>query len=121
VTAVDDELLVGFLHRMMARHAASQLFLFGPAGEPFWAARTPIHPWELTILSEAIDLLQALEADRARPFAAVDPRRRFHVAALDFREDLYVVVFDDGLEPKAAEARVACLAPRLRDDVGAHS
>ena len=32
------------LHTLLGRHGALQVFLFGPAGEPFWCARKPLAP-----------------------------------------------------------------------------
>ena len=112
--SVTDAFLTGLLHRLLSRHGGSQVFLFGAEGDPFWAARTPLDPSELTLLREALDLIEALEENRPKPFVGHDPGRRFTVAALDSQEDLYVVVFADGPDREAAEARVVAMRNELR-------
>ncbi len=111
-----DEFLVSLLHRIQQR-LGGQVFLFGPDGDPFWAARTPLDRGELGALREALELLEATESRVPRPFVARDERGRFVVAALEKATSLYVVLFAEGPAPLAAEARVAAareeLAPYL--------
>lgn len=100
------------LQRLLARHGGRQLFLFGSAGQPFWAAREPVEAHELQVLDAALFLLERLERSRPKPFFSYDPRARFLVAALDAEEDLYFVVLDD-TGPEVAEARVGILRGEL--------
>ena len=116
------------LRRLLAKYGGRQLFLFGPQGEPFWAARVPIEPDEFTLFKGALRVIEQLEATRPRPFFAVDPRNRFIVAALDEAHDLYFIVLlaehEPEPEPEAAvlsqpvptraiEERVALLREEL--------
>lgn len=110
---VTDAFLIGLLHRLMSRHGGTQVFLFGGDGDPFWAARTPLHQSELRLLSDALDLIERLEKDRPKPFIGHDPNGRFTFAALDGRADLYVVVFAEGPDREAAEARVVAMRDEL--------
>jgi hypothetical protein len=116
---VDAAALVdGVLGRALAQGGGRQIFLFGGAGDPFWAARNPVEPDELERLSEALGLIERLEQTRAKPFFAYTPRRDLLVAALDAREDLYIVVLDAGPDTEAAEARVALIREELAPHVG---
>ena len=112
---VTDAFLTGLLHRLMARHGGTQVFLFGGEGDPFWAARTPLSHSELRLLGEAVDLLQSIEGTRPKPFVGHDASGRFTVAALDAKEDLYVVVVADGPDRAVAEARVVAMRSGLAD------
>lgn len=100
------------LQRLLVRHGGRQLFLFGPSGDPFWAARTPVSARELEVLDAALLLLERLELSRPKPFFSYDPNAGFLVAALDAAEDLYFVVLDDA-GPEAAEARAGILRGEL--------
>jgi hypothetical protein len=100
------------LQRLLARHGGRQLFLFGPDGDPFWAARSPVEARELDVLDAALSLLERLERSRPKPFFSYDPDAGFLVAALDAVEDLYFVVLDDA-GPEVAEARVGILRGEL--------
>src|SRR5438045_2193496 len=42
-----DQELLPLLHGLLAQHGGTQIFLFGPEGLPFWAARTPLARREL--------------------------------------------------------------------------
>jgi hypothetical protein len=100
------------LQRLLARHGGRQLFLFGAAGDPFWAARNPVESHELEALDAALHLLERLERSRPKPFFSYDGGAGFLVAALDAAEDLYFVVLDDA-GPEVAEARVAIIRSEL--------
>ena len=100
---------------MIARHGGGQVFLFGPEGQPFWASRLPVQRSELTLLRDALDLIERLEAQLPRPFLSSDPGGRFVVAALDTTHDLYVVRFG-GPDRVAAEARVVAIRDDLADE-----
>ena len=102
------------LKRVVARHGATQAFLFGPSGQPFWAANTPVANGELPVLSAALDLLESLEAAHSRPFMAHDPAGRFIVAALDSQEEFFLVVISVDPDRHAAEARVAAMRRDLQ-------
>jgi hypothetical protein len=115
VSGADQASVVdALLRRLLARHGGRQIFLFGPAGEPFWAARLPVAEHDLDLLDRALALLAQLEASRPKPFFAHDRERRLVVAALDGSEDLYVVVLQDALDPQPAELRAAL----IRRDAG---
>ncbi|MBI2389522.1 MAG: hypothetical protein HYV09_07990 [Deltaproteobacteria bacterium] len=104
---ITDAFVVGLLHQLMARHRSSQVYLFGAEGEPFWAARMPLDESEIPLLSEAIDLIQAAEAEHPKPFIARDKEGRFIVGAIDATEDLYVVLVAPDREAAAAHAWVS--------------
>lgn len=108
-----DAFVTGLCHRILARHGGTQIFLFGPQGEPFWAARVPVQQEELLRLSEALDLIEATEALRPKPFLARDSLKGFTIAALDDRHDLYIVLFDEGPSRPAAEARIAAVLQEM--------
>jgi hypothetical protein len=108
-----DAFLTGLCHRILGRHGGTQIFLFGAKGEPFWAARVPVKQEELFLLSDALDLLEATEAHRPKPFLARDSLKGFTVAALDEQQDLYIVLFDEGPSRPAAEARVTAVLKEL--------
>lgn len=119
-----DQELLPLLHGLLARHGSTQIFLFGPDGAPFWAARTPLERRELTTLEKALELIEDTENKIRRPFIARDPAEAFTVAALDHRDDLYLVVVAEDPSSLAAEARVAAVrkslepvADRLRERV----
>jgi hypothetical protein len=97
------------LSRLLTRHGGRQIFLFGPAGEPFWAAHLPVAERDLDLLDRGLALLAQLEASRPKPFFAHDRERRLVVAALDGAEDLYVVVLQEALDPEPAELRAALI------------
>jgi hypothetical protein len=109
-------LLDAVLARLLARNGGRQIFVFGPDGAPFWAARVPVDPEEIGALERALKLIERLEATLPRPFFAYDDAHRLLVAALDARSDLYFVVLDDRGRDATA-ARVAAirldLAPHL--------
>ncbi len=107
VEPLTDAFVVGLLHRLMGRHRYSQVYLFGPAGEPFWAARMPLDELELPLLSEALDLIEAAESAHPKPFIAHDKHGRFVVGAIDASEDLYVVLVTPDREAAAAHAWVS--------------
>ena len=109
-----DSLVPALLKRALARHGGTQAFLFGPSGDPFWAARAPVAQAELGLLAEALDLLESLEEDHQRPFIGHDEGGRFVVAALDAAEDAYVVVLSTELDRLAAEARVVLMREELQ-------
>ena len=102
-----DPILDALLRRLLAKYGGRQLFLFGPEGEPFRAARVPIEPDDFELFKGALCVIEELEATRPRPFFSVDARNRFIVAALDERHDLYFVVLlgDGEPEPHAAVLR----------------
>lgn len=102
-----DAFLAGLAHRVLSRYGGTQIFIFGPRGEPFWAARVPVRQEELLLLSNALDLIEATESLRPKPFLARDSLKGFTVAALDERHDLYIVLFDEGRTGPVVEARVA--------------
>jgi len=105
------------LQRVLSRFAYRQVFLFGPSGDPFWAARLPVTEKELALLGAGTKLLERTEAERQRPFVALDVRRSLLVAALDEREDLYVVVLQDLSRGAPAETRVANLRSEMQADL----
>ena len=107
VEPLTDAFVVGLLHRLMGRHRYAQVYLFGPAGEPFWAVRMPLDESEIPLLSEALDLIEAAEAAHPKPFIAHDRHGRFVVGAIDASEDLYVVLVTPDREGTAAHARVS--------------
>jgi hypothetical protein len=94
------------LQRVLSVHGHRQIFLFGPTGEPFWAARLPVSAKELVLLDIGMRLLQEVERTRERPFVAYEPRHDLFTTALDAREDLYVVVLQDSRSGAPAEAVV---------------
>ncbi len=47
-----DGFLAAVSHRILSRYGGTQIFLFGPQGEPFWAARLPVRPEESHQLSQ---------------------------------------------------------------------
>ena len=53
-----DQELVPLLGQLLARNGGTQIFLFGPEGAPFWAARTPLEQRELKTLSAALELIE---------------------------------------------------------------
>lgn len=101
------------LHRLMSRYGGTQIFLFGPEGEPFWPARVPITQDELHLFAKALDFIERVEAELPKPFVAVDPEGRYTIALVGADFDLYVVVFVDEPDRLAAEARVY----RIRDEM----
>ena len=105
------------LRDVLKRHAAEQLFLFGPSGDPFWCARKPIRGNELFYLEQALGLIQAVEATKPKPFIDHDSAGRFSVAALGDDSDLYVVCVNPTPDRQAAEARVVELRDDLRPQV----
>lgn len=108
------DLFVGrVLHTLLGRHGALQVFLFGPAGEPFWCARKPLSREDMNILQHALDLIGRLEAEKPKPFICHDAGGRFSVAALGRDSDLFVVCVNFTPDRAAAEARVAL----VRDDL----
>lgn len=113
------------LRTWLGRGPYRQVFLFGPSGEPFWAARTPIAPEELALLERGVALLAEEEARRSRPFSSYDLERELFVTALDAREDLYVVVLCGAWHGPPAEvvarARAALAGdlPAIRAAIGA--
>ena len=116
---VDAAVLVDrVLGRALAQRGGRQIFLFGAAGDPFWAACNPVEPEELEQLDDALGLIERLEQTRPKPFFAYTPRRDLLVAALDAQEDLYIVVLDAGPDTEAAEARVAVIRQELGPHVG---
>ncbi|MGC4116891.1 MAG: hypothetical protein QM765_20480 [Myxococcales bacterium] len=112
-----DLFLGRVLHTLLGRHGAEQIFLFGPAGEPFWCARPPLTSDDLRTLQQALGLIERLEAERPKPFIGHDPGGRFSVAALGRDSDLHVVCVHDGVDAAVAEARVVqvrdALEPRV--------
>lgn len=106
--------LLDHLRRERVRLGASNVFLFGPAGDPFWAAWMPISRREVAILSDAIDALEAANAHRTKPYIGHDDERRYSFGALDTHE-LYFVLVMDVPAPDEAEARVADFRQRLRE------
>jgi hypothetical protein len=108
------------LRRLLARTGSRQVFLFGPEGEPFMAARLPIERAELAQLNHALDLLERMEeAHRPKPFLASDAEHGLLVAALDEQEDLYVVMLETDPEPEPVEARAAILRQEVDASVAA--
>ncbi|MBK8212273.1 MAG: hypothetical protein IPK71_00870 [Myxococcales bacterium] len=107
------------LQRVLSRFAYRQMFLFGPTGDPFWAARLPITEKELALLDAGTKLLASAEPERARPFVAHDMRRALLVAALDADEDLYAVVLQDLSRGSPVETRVANLRSEMQGDLPA--
>lgn len=105
------------LQRVLSRFAYRQMFLFGPKGDPFWAARLPITEKELALLDAGTKLLASSEVDHARPFVAHDMRRALLVAALDDAEDLYAVVLQDLSRGSPVETRVAHLRAEMLGDL----
>ena len=115
-----DELtvIVGLaLRAVLSAYRAEQLFLFGPDGNPFWAARTPVQPQELTILERALDLIAAVEGKRAKPFVARSSDAAFSIAALGEDSNLYLVVLASDSHGAPAEGRVALMRDKLRPAV----
>lgn len=104
---ITDAFVVGLLHRLIGRHRYTQIYLFGPAGEPFWAAQMPLDEAELPLLSEALDLIESAEAAHEKPFIAHDRQGRFVVAAIDGNEDLYVVLVTPDREADVKHAWVS--------------
>ena len=87
--------------------------LFGPSGDLFWAARTPIRRAEIRVLTTALDFIEAMSgATEAIP--GPPSGGPLHVAALGGFTDRYLVVlFEHTDENVGAEARVAT----IRDEV----
>jgi hypothetical protein len=104
---------------MIARFGGRQIFLFGPTGTPFWAARAPVSEADYNRLDVALALLERTEQERPRPFFAHDAANNLVVAALDEREDLYVVVLHDEVDPAPAEMRVGVLRQEFAGELGA--
>jgi hypothetical protein len=112
-----DAFVTRILNTILARHGGQQVFLFGPAGEPFWCARHPFPHSDLGILSEAVDLIERKAANSPKPFLGHDSAGRFTVAALGGDSDLYLVAVNEGPDRIAAEARVAKIRSDLVDKV----
>ncbi len=112
-----DAFVSRVLHHLLSRHTAEQVYLFGPAGEPFWCARTPLTPADLRLLEDALGLIGSLENARPKPFIGHDAAGRFSVAALATDSDLYVVCVNHGPDRLAAEARVALMRDELEPQV----
>jgi hypothetical protein len=108
-----DALAERVLRDVLKRHAATQLFLFGPSGEPFWCARKPVKNDDLFLLEKALGLIEAVEATKPKPFIDHDSAGRFSVAALGDDSDLYVVCINPMPDRQVAETRVV----ELRDDL----
>ena len=104
-----DAAVIQTLHALLSRFGVGQLFLFGADGEPFWPARTPVRPDEITLLDDALATIARLEATRAKPFAARSPDGRYTVAALAADCDLYIVVLDNAPTGDDAAARVTLI------------
>ncbi len=109
-----DALVARVLREVLKRHTAEQVFLFGPSGDPFWCARKPIRRDEMSILEQALSLIDAVEASRPKPFIDHDSSGRFSVAALGQDSDLYVVCVNPSPDRQVAEARVVDLRDDLR-------
>lgn len=108
-----DSFLLKLLNGVLTRFGGNQIFLFGPDGDPFWPARSPVQQSEIDLLSLAIDHLEGVERARPRPFLTHDPLGRFVAVGLGLAVPLYVVVLDDGPDPLVAERRIA----RVRDEI----
>src|SRR5262249_3290651 len=108
-----DQELLPLLHQLLAQHGGTQIFLFGPEGAPFWAARTPLARSELATLTSALELIEDTEQKVRRPFFARDAAGGFVVAALDHRDDLYLVVVAAEKDPASAEARAVAIRSSL--------
>lgn len=108
-----DALAERVLRDVLKRHAAEQVFLFGPSGDPFWCARKPVKRDELFLLEKALGLIEAVEATKPKPFIDHDSGGRFSVAALGDDSDLFVVSINPMPDRQVAEARVV----ELRDDL----
>jgi len=113
-----DALVTRVLNTMLARHRCQQLFLFGPAGDPFWCARTPLTNQDVNLLTAGLNLIEKTEDSRPKPFVGHDPLGRFAVAAIGGDSDLYFIVVNHVPDRAAAEATVPLirgeLAPELR-------
>ena len=121
--ATQAGLLDSLSEKLLRVHGGCQIFIFGPDGSPFWAARTP-EQHEIDRLSIALDLIEKLESSKPRPFAASDPKSGLVVDALDERNDLYFVIIRHDSEaaamPPPAEAVRKTLLPHvswLRDEL----
>jgi hypothetical protein len=109
--APETAALDALLRRLLSRHGGRQMFVFGHAGEPFWAAHVPLSPSDLAKLDHALALIESTERTRPKPFFVAEDH--LVVAALDEAADLYfVVLYEPG--PVAAEARVAAMRAELR-------
>ena len=107
------------LRRFLARYGARQVFVFGSTGEPFRAGRLPVEREELVGLQHALDLIEQMEAAaRPKPFFARDVENDLLVAALEEKEDIYVVVLGASDDGEPLEARVALLRAELVPYVG---
>ncbi|MHB1847146.1 MAG: hypothetical protein ACYCWW_20165 [Deltaproteobacteria bacterium] len=112
-----DAFISAVLTRVLSHVGVEQLFLFGPEGDPFWAARIPLQHADLRLLLAALDLLESTEAEHEKPFVASDPNGRFTVAAFDANEDIYVVLVNDQATGLPAEARVSLAREAIRPHV----
>lgn len=66
-------IIAALLQRALSVDGTRQVFVFGPEGAPFWAAKTPILPEDLLRLDRALTLIEKLETSRPRPFFAHAP------------------------------------------------
>lgn len=112
-TPEPDTVLTALLQRLLSRYGGRQLFLFGPEGEPFMAARLPMEPEEFNLLNSALAMIERLESQRPRPFFALDNEHQLIVAALDEKQDLYFVVLLGHEENTSAMALSVPQLPRL--------
>jgi hypothetical protein len=113
---MDDETMKqikAHLRRERVRLGATNVFLFGPKGVPFWAARLPVSPAELEILKRSLDAIEAQLGLQARPFFGHVPERQFSYGALVEDELSFVLVLTDP-DRTRAEARVARVGEDLR-------
>lgn len=102
----ETSVVAAVLERALANQGTQQIFVFGPEGAPFWAARTPVLQDDVAHLERALRIIEQLEPSQPKPFFACAPGGEFHLAALDAEEDLYVVVLARDPDPVHAEARV---------------
>jgi hypothetical protein len=120
-----DVLVSRALYEHLARHGGGQILLFGPEGKPHWAARVPLDEREQRAFRAALSGIKRLEKDHPKPFMSRHPNGDCVAAALDDREDLFVVLFADLPTEDLAETRIAAAradlakaAERIRETSG---
>ncbi len=95
----------------------TQVYLFGPSGEPFWAARLPLESDEIPILADVMSLVASAHGGHGAPLVAPDEHGRFVVGALDASGELYVALLGaqlSGAELDEARRSIAPHAESLR-------
>jgi hypothetical protein len=103
--------------RLLAEFPASQFFVFGQAGEPFWVHFAPTHE-ELGLLTRALSVLEQVEHQPA-PLSVRGASGQFSAMVLDAERSLFAVVLSAPMKKGSGEARVGPARQKAPDEVRA--